>query len=220
VTVTELRDEILSYTDNVDPGDSDNADRAARIVEYIRAVVADITFRRPWRYRQTRSSLLTLSSGSASLPADFIEFGPYGGVYHGTTGERLEEVDEQQIQEIRQRGGDNQRFVAVFGQDSTTGYQLVQMATTAALTLYVWYARGVPTLDTTTNNDKLKVAVPAQYHQLVILPGVQAKAQRSKGDARVREYLQNYEDGIRAMQRNEKRLRATTRHAPGFWASR
>jgi hypothetical protein len=129
-------------------------------------------------------------------------------------------VDEQQIQEIRQRGGDNQRFVAVFGQDSTTGYQLVQMATTAALTLYVWYARGVPTLDTTTNNDKLKVAVPAQYHQLVILPGVQAKAQRSKGDARVREYLQNYEDGIRAMQRNEKRLRATTRHAPGFWASR
>jgi hypothetical protein len=211
--------EVLSYTDNVAPGDADNTDRGTRVLEYIRAVVADITFRRPWRFRVKRSSLLTLSSGSVALPSDFVELGPYGGVFN-SAGVRLDETDEQRILEIRERGGDQQREFSIFDQDTTTGYPLLQMGTTAALGLYVWYLRGVPTLDTTTNNAKLVVAIPTQYHQLVILPGVQAKTQRSKGDARVQEYLANYEQGIRLMGKNEKRLRSQARTSPGFWASR
>jgi hypothetical protein len=218
VTVTEFVSEVQSYTDNSSPSDTDISDNRTRILQDLRAVTADVTFRRPWPFRQKKSALLTLSSGAVSVPSDFVDLGPYRGVYNASTGLPLRETDEQEIQDIRQANGSDPCTFAIFGQDSTTGDKQIQVPTTAALTLYVWYQRGVPTLDEDDNVDNLNIAIPSQYHQLVLLPGVRARRQRSKGDARSREDAQAFEDGIKIMARSEKRQRSYTRRSPGFWA--
>jgi hypothetical protein len=220
LTFSALIDELLSHTDNVSPSDTDYTDRRTRCNEVAIRVISDFIFSRPWRFRQKRSSLLTLSSGAVSVPSDFIELGPYGGVFSSTNGERLRETDEQEVQSIRESGGDQQWMFAIYGQDGSSGYEQLQVPTTAALGLYMSYLRGVPTLDETTNNDKLKIAVPVQYHQSVLIPGCQAKLQRSKGDARSREYEMDYEEAKRQVAKNEKRFRSETHLLPRFWMSR
>lgn len=218
MTFSQLIDQILHSGDNVSLSASDYGDRRTRISEYAIWTINDFTFRRHWKFRRKKSSLLTLSAGSVSVPTDFIALGPYGGLYSGATGDRLRETDEQEVQDIRQANGDNQWVFSIFSQDGTTGLQLIQVPTPAALTLYAWYERGVPTLDESTNVDKLKIAVPEPYHQTVLIPGILAKTQRSKGDSRTVEYLQAYEDGIKNAIRDEKRQQSGTRRAPGFWA--
>ena len=199
MTCSELKDQIIGHIDNTPPSDADVTDSATRILEHLIAIVNDICTRRSRRWRRRTSSLLTFTSGSVGVPSDFGEMGPYGGLFNSGTGEKLRETDESEIVLLRQGLSARNDVFAIYDQDTTTGVMKFQIPTTAALTAYASYLAATPTLDYTANNDKLKVAVPAQYHQTVIVPGVQWKRQRAKGDARSNEYRSQYEDQLTAL---------------------
>lgn len=217
MTCSELRDQIIGHSDNTAPSDSDVTDLGTRILEELIAIVNDVAFRRPWRWRRRTSTALTFSSGAITVPTDFAEFGPFGGLYNVATGEDLDEVDEKEIMMLRQRLSTRTDIFAIFDQDTTSGLQELQVPFTGSgFQAYTSYLCAPPTLDYTTNNDKLKVAIPVQYHQLVLVPGVQWRRQRSKGDARSSEYQGQYEAGINAMRRNEKQRRTESVQMPTF----
>lgn len=220
MTCSELRDEILTDEDGVSPSDSDASDRGTFILRKIQQLVIDLYGRRKWRWRK-RTGSLTFTSGAADLPSDFGELGPYGGIFDSGTGEDLDETDETEIHMLRQRLSTRTDIFAIYGQNTSSGVQRANIPFNGSFSAAIVYLMAPPTLDyddtpITGNNDKLKIAVPAAYHELVLVPGLQWKLGRNKGSRRSTEYQAEYLEGVRLMATMEKQKRTNARLMPTF----
>lgn len=212
---SELRDEILEDEDGVSPSDSDATDRGTFILRKIQQLVMDLYGRRKWRFRK-RTTTLSFSSGVADMPSDFGELGPYGRIYETATGDDLDETDETEITLLRARLSTRTDVYSLFGQNTTTGALRANIPYTGSFGATMSYLMAPPTLDYSSNDDKLKIAVPAAYHELVLVPGLQWKLGRNKGSRRSTEYQAEYLEGVRLMANMEKQKRTSARLMPTF----
>lgn len=224
MNVTEIISQVLARDDNISPTDADNATRRQRLLEYLREVESEVWWRRDWTFKKKRDTVTVPSGqGYESLPADFASFGMYGGVYlpRGGSGDgaRLELKPESVITDLREANFSTGQptIFAIFGQDPTTFIQRIQIPNNPGdVTLVIWYQPNPPTIDEAANVNAIK-AIPEKYHQLVLVPGLRAKARESKGDARWQAEVMNYEKGITWMQTEENRFQGEFRQLPSFF---
>ncbi len=225
MNVTEIISQVLARDDNISETDADNATRRTRLLEYLREIVAEVWWRRDWTWKKTRATVTVPSGqGYVSLPADFASFGMYGGVYRptggaGGDGVKLEMKPESVITDLRESGYSTgtPTIFAIFGQDPTTYLQYIQIPNNPGdVPLVLWYQPNPPTIDEAANVENIK-KIPEKYHQLVVVPGLRAKARESKGDAMWQKALADYEKGLVWMQAEENRFQGEYRQLPSFF---
>jgi len=225
VNVTEIIDQVLARDDNIVATDADNSTRRTRLLEYLREVEAEVWWRRDWTWKKKRATVtIPAGQGYVTLPADFSSMGLYGGVYlprggGGADGTKLEMVPESVITDLRESNSSNSlpSEYALFGQDPTTFLQYIQIATNSgAVTLAIWYQPNPPDIDEAANVNAIK-AIPEKYHQLVVVPGLRAKAREAKGDAMWQKAVADYEKGFVWMQSEENRFQGEYRQLPSFF---
>lgn len=222
MTVTEIISQVLSYTDNISPTDADYATRRTRLLNYLREVLADVWYTREWPFACTSAQLTVASStGYANLPTDFLKLGEYGSVLleADQTGDPLEHVPEYRIRNIRRTNlkTNTPAIFSIFGLDPTTFAKRIQFPNNdLAFDVIVEYVKDAPTIDESTNNTAIS-QLPVQYHQRLLIPGLQARTLQSKGDAAWNTYQGRFEEARNEMRVNERRRQGTMWQLPGFF---
>lgn len=229
MNVTEAIDEAVTIVDGVPSAvAAAGGDGATRRTRYLRALrdVFSYVYLYPvnWTFRRA-SPTITVPAGQGwqVMPTSFFRMPYQGGVYNTTTGQRLRYVDSQEITDLREGPNplqtDNPTVYSIFGQDGTTHLDLFQIPkNSAALTFKLWSDTDVPVLDESSNADNLKV-IPERWHALVLLPGVLALMQTSKGDPRYGDFTKDprFVEGLRLMVADERHGDDTPDQLPSFW---
>ena len=210
-----LIDAILLRTENQSSTDAANSPRRTRILEWSQQAVDELWNLRPWAWT-LNTTTLTVSSGASSttLPSDFQEFGPEGGVWQTTNNSnprRLDEVNPQVVEELQNssQSYSQHRVFAVYDVNDDVATQLFQVAKcSGAISFAAVYKTQAPTLVDANDTTSLLQKVPASYHHAVILPAVQALSMRSKGydDS---QYTAMKNRGIQDMISREQRRRSS-----------
>lgn len=202
-----LCDWYLARVEKSDPANADNADLVAQALEAVVEVFGYVWVARDWPFRR-KYGTVTIASGACSvaLPADWQSFGAKGWVKRTSDGARLQDYqhDPQYIvslQMLSSQTGVADAF-SVFGTHTSSPFQsLIQTRYLAANTILgLWYNIKPPTLDTTTNKDKLKY-IPEEWHEVVLKPGLRALGGYIQGDARKRDFTMDpaFLSGLNAM---------------------
>jgi hypothetical protein len=222
VTVTEIISQVLSYTDNLPATDADYADRRLRLLNYLREVLAGVWYKRDWPFAR-RSAQLTVGAGDGyvNVPTDFLKIGDYGSVLleADQTGDPLENVPEYRVHQSRRTNlvTNTPGFFSIFDIDPTTFVQRLQFPMNdIAYDVILEYIKDAPTIDEGANNTAIS-QLPVQYHQRVLVPGLQARSLQSKGDASWNTYEGRYLEAIAEMKYLERRLQGTIWQLPPFF---
>lgn len=225
MTVTEIISQVLSYTDNIPPTDADYANRRTRLLNYLREVFAEVWYEREWSFAR-RPATLTVPAGVgyAILPDDFLKLGEYGTVILALPFQQdpLSNVPEHQIVQSRNTTYTTQTpsIFSIFDQEPTTFAPLLQFPMNASdYDVIVSYIKDAPTIDEGANNNKL-IQIPVQYHQRVLVPGLQARTLQSKGDGSWNTYNGRFLEALTEMKVQERRRQGTVFQLPSFFGNR
>lgn len=162
----------------------------------------------PWPFKDTSGTVtIPATIGKVILPADWSEFGVYGGVYLRTTGERIDPKSPQEIRDKQRKLNHIEaapECYAIFGMDPATFRLYIQTAkSNVDVILDLDYMPVPPTLDEGANVNNLK-RLPEEYHQSVLMNRVKARAYESRGDETANVYRAI---GMRGMSRMRSTLR-------------
>ena len=199
MTDTELIDAVMNFTDQIDPTDADAASRRLRIAQWLREVAHEIWHLRDFDWKLQETTTLTYPSGSVAvdLPADFDHVPEQGGLYNSRT--RLQEIPARIMTTYLANAQPTSAplvYSVLWRNPNTSRRQLQLPPVSGTIALKLYYALTPPPFALEADND-LEAWFPIQYHQTVFLPGVIAKARRSKGDGD--DWKRKYEDGIAYM---------------------
>lgn len=225
MTVTEIISQVLSYTDNISPTDADYADRRVRLLNYLTEVLAEVWYEREWPFARKAVTLtVTAGDGFAVLPDDFLKIGEYGTVILAQPFQQdpLSNVPEHHIIQTRNTTYTTQTpaIFSIFGQEPVTFAALIQFPMNASdYDVIVDYIRDRPAIDEGANNNNL-IQVPIQYHQRVLVPGLQARTLQSKGDGAWNTYQGRFVEALNEMKIQERRRQGTVFQLPSFFGSR
>jgi hypothetical protein len=230
MTVTQLIDQILAYSDNVSPAGADETDRRQRILYWAIEEANATYYAREWTYRLKSTTTPHVSvpanQGYGLLPADFLSIGKFGAVYNDTqNGMPMEPAAESEVADLIAMNSQlsNSRVFTVFGTEAQTPpapprKKIWIGPNPTAVTLRLFYHPLMPTLDeTATNNNNLDLAIPVEYQQTVIVPGVRMRARRSKGDNRWSQDRDERTQGLTEMTRNNRRFQGGGQRLPSFF---
>lgn len=219
MTTSALIDIILKYGDNTDSADADNSNRRARILQYAQEVFDYVWGFRDWRFKY-RTTTVTLTTGStttpskAQLPADFSAIGRHGLVLD-SDGNPWEEEFPQNIHYLQRSTGAGEvpYLYSILDFDTTNDRYYLQAPNVGSdTTLRIYYEAVAPTLvDSTTSSNNLP-KIPAQYHNIVLVPGVLVKTRKSIGDPR--DYTQDFREGLNEMVRMENHFKTNRKQLP------
>jgi hypothetical protein len=226
MTVTEAIDQIVAYSDNVSPAGADDADRRLRILYFLIEEVTQTYYAREWPFRLKGSTaphvVVAANTAYGLLPTDFLAIGKLGAVYNDSQGGLpMEPAVESEITDLiamsTQVAGSH--IFTVFGMDASNPprKQIWIPTTSSDVTLRLWYHKVVPTLDEGANVGNLDDAIPVEYHQTVIIPGVRMRARRSKGDNRWTADRDERLQGLNEMIRNNRRMQGGGQQLPSFF---
>lgn len=207
---SDLIDQVAGKVDRSGPVDSSNAVRRSLLRDFGVEIFGQ-TWRdngNPWSFKQARGSVtIPINDRKVLLPADFSEFGNWGGVYPRPLGTRIEPEDFQVIRDKQFKQGyveTTPTSYAVFEMDTGTKREYLQTAfLSAACTLDIAYSLPPPTLDEGANDANLKL-IPEEFHQTVLVPGVKARAYESRGDATWKIYEAMYQRGLNQMRATKR----------------
>ncbi len=194
MTVTTIIDQIIGRAYNAATSDADNATLRARVLEYLIEVAQDFILAYDWSWAYRRTTVTIAAAAKyASLPADFQDIGAYGGVYRSSDGKPLDYKTPSEIQALQEDPGQTtptpDRY-SIFDVNPVAApdYQdRIQTAVlSAAVTLVVHYRTTLPTLDESAGLGAIS-AIPARYHQTVLIPGIRALVASSLGDGQALE---------------------------------
>ena len=210
-----LIDNVIDGYDHVSSTDSDNTAREAKILLYAQEVVDEVWYFREWDFRY-RSGTVTFAAGDyeSDLPANFHEFGSQGLVIVQSTGAKL--VADTSANIFEQSYTDTTTFptYSVWGQNSTTGRKLLQISSSAAMTLDVFYLATSPTLSNCAGDDGQLQFIPTAYHQTVILPGVVYKVKHQQEGEDQRDWYNRYQQGLNRMVAMERAGKTRVQRLP------
>ena len=227
-TVTQAIDEIVDFTDNTGTSQTDQSERRRRHLQMLKDRVDYIRYYRDWDFIRSYTSVaIAAAAGFGYLPTDFLAIGKYGGVYDLlSSGRALDWVPESVILEARvsSTSPSSLAVYSIFGLAIPTPpgtgapQRQIQIPPNAtAASLGVAYNTKAPTLDESTNNANLVLAVPEEYHQTVLIPAIRAKARESLGDARWRNAEGDFKEGLKVMLRTCRRSQGTMQRLPSFF---
>jgi len=226
VTASEIISQVMSYTDNIPPTDADYANRRNRLLNYLREVLSKTWYSREWPFSR-RDVLATVGAGDgfAEAPDRFLKLGEYGSVYLAAqpSGDPLENVPEYRIVANRQTGSttDVPAIFSIFGQNPSTNLPRFQFPTNSAeYDVVVSYLLKAPLIDDGGALDAAIGEVPEQYHQSVLVPGLQARTLQSKGDASWNTTQGFHEAALNDMKVQERRRQGTVYQLPSFFGNR
>jgi hypothetical protein len=227
--VSAAIDQILAYSDNVAPVGADEADRRQRILYWLIEEASQTYYAREWSYRLKPSVaphvLVPESQGYGLLPSDFLMIGKFGAVYNDSqNGAPMDPAAESEIADFIAMATQlsNPGKFAIFGTEAQTPpaapLQRIWIGINpTAVTLRLFYHPQMPTLNESAGNNNLDIAIPPQYQQTVIIPGVRAKARRSKGDNRWQQDRDERNAGLKEMIRNNRRFQGGEQRLPSFF---
>lgn len=138
----------LKLTDTyVGQGTNSSSEWRPRAVLKTRQVVRTIWDYTSWRFKQGNTTA-TLTSGSATVPANFLKEGPQGGIYVVGQTRRLIYMEPKRLWERRELIASTAlpEFYTIDGQDSTTFRYKLETDTTYSGTLQLYYLKKRPTL--------------------------------------------------------------------------
>lgn len=224
MTTSALLDALLAHYDSVSSSDADNAGRRTTLLQFAQEVFDEAWLYREWTWRHTTGTITVLAStNSIVLPTDFHSMGQNGRVFESGTTKRYFEAPYQWLEDrlAGTTNNSNEQAFSVAGFDSTTGRRLFRIAFTPGsnLSFDLRYLNVPPTLvDTTGSTNKLD-ALPAEYHNTVILPGAVAKLKEREGDSR--HWYDRYLLGLGRMaayeRPNKTFIQRMGRSVPGQW---
>lgn len=227
MTVTEFIDQILAFSDNISPAGADYDQQRQRHLLFLREEASQTYYAREWTYRLKGTTdphvVVPAGQGSGALPADFLAIGKLGAVYNESqNGQPMEPAVESEITDLIAMSTmlTNSRSYTVFGTDGgAPPRKLIWIPlNTIDVTLRLWYHPLMPTLDETpANNDNLDQAIPQEYQQTVLIPGVRSRARRSKGDSRWSVDRDERMQGLNEMIRNNRRMQGGEQRLPSFF---
>lgn len=207
---SEAITEVMEKVDHLPPVDSQTGTRRSLLGDFLKMEYGE-AWRdngQPWHFKDVDTTV-TIPVGDAKvlLPADWSEFGVYGGVYRTTDGKRIDFVNPQEMRDLKRRPGISQSFpscYSIYGQDAVTYRSYIQIPPNGEqVQLYLAYAIIPPTLDESANKNNLK-RFPEEYHEGVLINALKARAYESRGDQTWKIY-QALRD------RSMKNMRATLR---------
>jgi len=189
VNTSTLIDAVIAYSDNVSASDGDNAGRRLRILQLAQEVGEEVWNFREWPFSYKRGTLaIAASAVETAMPTDFMELGRHGGIFDNNTKLPYDEIPFQELQMLRE--GSNTTFpeqiYSIFGSTSSGSlqYKAIQtLAVASSRTLRLIYRYLFPTLVDQTNTGELSY-VPSQYHNTVLLAGIQWRSRKSKNEAK------------------------------------
>lgn len=226
MTVTEAVEQIIAYSDNIAPAGVDDDDRRQRILYFLIEEATQTYYAREWTFRLKMSDAphVVVAAGAAVglLPADFLAIGKLGAVYNDTQGGMaMDPAVESEVTDLiamsSQLTGSNIYTVFGMNSDNPPRKQIWIPTTPTEQTLRIWYHKKMPTLDLSANDANLDDAIPVEYHQTVIIPGVRMRARRSKGDNRWMADRDERMQGLNEMIRNSRRMQGGGQQLPSFF---
>jgi hypothetical protein len=226
VLISEIISQVLDFTDNIPASDGDYAARRTRYQNYLREVVAELWYAREWPFaRKTDTVTVTAPNGYGVLPDDFLRLGDYGSVLLASYRhwDPLENVPEYEIIQVRNTNlkTETPEMFSIFGFDTASGNPLIQFPYNSAdYDVLVSFIMKAPEIDENTNDSALDESIPVQYHQRVIVPGVQSRSLESKGDASWNTYYGRFTAALGEMKANERRRQGTIWQMPNFFGDR
>jgi len=228
MTVSEFIDEIVGYSDNVNPAGADYADRRQRILYWLIREASQVYYHREWPWRLKPSDpdvVIPADQGWGPLPADYLSLGKLGHVYNmSQNGAPVEPATESEITDLLAMNSQvvNSAIYAIYGTDDSVDppHRKIWMTLSPSdITLRLSYHPKMPTLDESANNANLNDACPIEYQETVLIPGVAARAKRSKSDARWKDDLAERMDGLKNMVKNCRRFQGGQQQMPSFFGS-
>lgn len=225
MTTSALIDLVLNYTDNVSATDADNTTRRARILQYAQEVCDEVRSMRDWPFKYDTLTLTgTAGNNFIEIPSatGVLESLSYhGNLYRGTT--KMHEVALGHLFRARQTGLSTFPISDIFSwgmiNDASTDADDTEFRIQLAITLTVntsyelfGVAAPVTLVDQTNATNKLPIAIPAAFHNTVVLPGVIARVKREKGEEG--NYWQIYQRGIADMASRLSERKSVTNRMP------
>ncbi len=226
MTASEIIDQVLSYTDNIPPTDADYANRRIRLLNYLREILAKVWYAKEWPFARRVATLPVLANeGFVNVPDDYLGLGDYGGVLLAdqNSGDPLDHVPEHIIVQQRQTGSTTQTpaIFSVFGQDPITLVKRLQFPMNAGdYNVLVNYLKDVPDITDGPPDNNGVDEIPVQYHQTVLVTGLQSRTLQSKGDASWNSLMGTHEAALLDMRRKERRRQGTIWQMPSFFGGR
>ncbi len=203
MTVADIIDRVMAYTDEVNPLDADAAGRRARILQLLQEVYDEVWMTREWGFSYATDTV-TLNNGEGTLPEDFLELGVQGGVYSPSTRSILTEDFYQSIQEerlIMELRGPATKFMI-----QNPGVVTNSLDSNEVLTFFY---RINPTILTDGGNLD---PIPVGYHNTVLMNGTMARSRKSKGD--MRDWESKYQLGLGRMVAVERSKKVSKQRLP------
>lgn len=227
---TEILTQVLAYTDNINPTDTEYADRRLRLQHLLQELADDVCTEAEWTWlRKTAQLTVDAGDGYADLPTDFGQLGDYGAVHlvASHTGTPLTHETEHVVREARAQNHrtSSPGYFSIFGNepdplDATVYLRRIQFPLNDdAYDILVDYLRKTPTIDEAGNVNAIKL-IPEEWHQRTLIPGLRAKTLESKGDERWQNHYAMYKEGLAKMRAKFRRRQGTIYQLPSFFGYR
>lgn len=220
LTGEQAIDQIIQGVYRLPLLDADNADRRARVLEWLQEIAERYWYARPWAWRRGVSDPFTLVAGVLEVPSDFQAVGETrrGGVWVKSTGYRLEPVPEETMRDLLNRpGGINSSdptAYSIYGLGASDGLLNLVCNTSANTPLILAYEKAPPTIADSASDTGL-VQIPGAYHQSAVMPALRAYARQRNGDDVDPELF--IQRGIALMAKAERPDADTPKQAPSFF---
>lgn len=219
MTGAEAITQLISYGINTSASDADQTDRRERVRLWLQETKDYVVAYRQWMFLFDEDSLTVPTTGAVAMPSDFGSIPSWGGVFDSTTGAPIPQASPQEVLALRSVATNSDvipRCYAIFGVNGSNLPYLQTPRLGASRALLVKHMNK----STAITDDSAATGlgqIPAQWHQLVLIPGARRFQKHSAGDARTQDFSAQFQQGLRLMVREEPRMRDTTTQLPSFF---
>jgi hypothetical protein len=178
-TANSLCLEVLGDYENVDELDADNADRLARLLNFLRHVDSYVhNFREwPWTYKEGFITAAAPADSYVAYPEDFLELGKQGGLFNPVTGRPMRELSRYQVSRARRLPSASSYVYGAYAQWDNKFFFCSALGTTP---IPIFYRRTADDLSEPEN----PLLLPDKYIRITLLPALVWRTQNMKNDDR------------------------------------
>jgi len=213
---------VIENKDDVDPNDGDNVRRRAKLLNFLQQVNDYVHLFLPWEWTY-KEGLVVVPNNQSSFDLDllvddddapdFLEFGYHGAIFDQSRNLRMVEKSRYVFSTMKNTGQGNQQFpfFAIWGGAVRFLYSM------NGNTTFIPFYRVRPQV---LADDATELLIPDKYVATVVIPGLVAKTQEDKDDARQTWFAQ-FQQGLSRMAATENPMKTGPMKRPvairGAW---